>query len=216
MTRFVCVYKRGAKFTPEYVYRLRNMVNLHGEQRIEFLCVTDHPEVLGYPWTLPLERPEKEGWWALPEKFRIKGPVVFAGLDTIIMDSLAPFIDLAESLDEKTVGMIHCFRFPNKFSRLYANGMMVWNTDLSAIYEEYRYGEARTQYPLEQDYTSAQLIQRGYDIIVLQNRISGIASFKRTCNQGTPPAGTRVVLFHGRPGVAEVADKQVWAKEHWK
>lgn len=216
MTKFVCVYKRGPNFSPDYVFNLKSMVDRHSKGKLEFVCLTDHPEVLENDWAIALERPDKQGWWCLPEKFRITGPVIFSGLDTIIVDSLKPFMDLAKKVDKKTVYMIHCFRFPNRCNRLYANGMMVWNTDLTELYEQYQYKIAATQYPLEQDYTSAQLIERGFNIKVLQHDVSGIESFKRTCDKSTPPVGARVILFHGKPSVKEVARTQQWAKDNWK
>ena len=216
--KFVCCYRTGPKFNPEHIYKLKKQVSRHSRGQLQFTCLTNHPSLISEDWAIALERPEKKGWWCLTEKFRITGPVVFSGLDTIVLGSLLPFVDLAKSIspEDKTVYMIHPFRFPNKYYRLYANGMMVWNGDLSAIYNEYNYDVANDRYVLEQDYTSAQLIERGYNIRVLQNEITGIESFKRTCNKGAPPKGARIVLFHGKPGVEEVAATQEWAKKAWK
>lgn len=41
-----------------------------------------------------------------------------------------------------------------------------------------------------------------------------VASFKRGCNYGDPPEGTRVVSFHGKPLPDQVENE--WVKEHWR
>ncbi len=128
--KFVCVYKTGPDFSKEYVLKMKNMVDRHGAGRFEFICLTDSPELLNVTdYCIPLER-NHEGWWSLPEKFRITGKVMFVGLDTVIMDSLEPFAELVDQYNVREVYMIHALRFPNRSNRLYANGIMLWNTDL--------------------------------------------------------------------------------------
>lgn len=214
--KYVCVYKTGPKFTAEYVHRLKGMVDRQGKGRFEFVCLTDHVILLEQEsWAIPLERPQHEGWWSLPEKFRINGPVIFSGLDTIIMDDITGLADIALNCDKQDVYMIHPFRIPNKFNRLFANGMMAWNGDLSYMYEDYNYKMAAKDFPLEQDYTSAMLIKSGKNIKVLQHAFPGIHSYKVTLNKGNPQPDTKVVLFHGEPGVHKLQDCS-WVKENWK
>lgn len=213
--KFVCVYRTGPKFTPEYVHRLKSMVDRQGKGRFDFVCLTDHPDVLATEdWAVALLRPEHEGWWCLPEKFRITGPVVFSGLDTIFMGDITNFADLALNCLEKEVYMIHPFRIPNRANRLFANGMMAWNGDLSYMYEKYDYKMARA-FPLEQDYTSGMLIKSGKNIKVIQHEIPGVHSFKVDLMKGPPRRNTKVVIFHGEPGVHKLLDKN-WVKENWR
>lgn len=218
MTRvkYVCVYRTGPKFNPEYVYRLKRMVERHGEGQFDFVCLTNHPGLLkNEEWAVALLKPEHKGWWCLPEKFRITGPVVFSGLDTIFLKSITPFIDVALNCPKNDVYMIHPFRIPNKYNRLFANGMMVWNGDLTYMYEDYDYVMADKDFPLEQDYTSAMLIKSGKNIRVVQHAVSGIHSFKVDLKQGGPRKNTRIVIFHGEPGVHKLKDR-TWVKENWK
>lgn len=205
--KFLIVYKTGPKFTPESIHLLRRQVEHYDKNNeFEFLCITDHKALLlDYPeWTLELERKNVEGWWCLPEKFRVKGPVMFAGIDTVICGDLAPFAKLARACpkpeDDKTVYMIHPMRFPNKYHRLYANGIMLWNGLHDWFYEGYDYKVAATKYPLEQDYTSARLIENGYNIKVLQHEIAGIYSWKAHLakSMAEPPKDACVILFHGK------------------
>lgn len=199
---FVCVYKTGPKFTPEAIHLLRRQVMHYGGGHFNFLCITDHEALLrDYPeWTLELERKDVEGWWCLPEKFRITGPVMFTGIDTVICGDLSPFADVARACPQDVVYMIHPFRIPNKFNRLYANGIMLWNGNHKWFYDEYDYAMARIDFPLEQDYTSAMFIKHNYNIRVVQKAVDGVLSWKVSMERSmeAPPEGTRVVLFHGK------------------
>lgn len=205
--KFVIVYKTGPKFTAESIHLLKRQVEHYDRNdEFEFLCVTDHEGLLkDHPeWTLELERKNVEGWWCLPEKFRIEGPVMFTGIDTIICGDLAPFAKLARECprpeEDKVVYMIHPFRIPNHFNRLYANGIMVWNGNHDWFYHDYDYDMAKTKFPLEQDYTSAMFIKNGYNIRVLQHAVPGIYSWKASLNRSmdAPPEDTCVLLFHGK------------------
>jgi hypothetical protein len=205
--KFLIVYKTGPKFNPSSIHLLRRQVEHYDRNgEFEFLCITDHPDLLrDYPeWTLELERKNVEGWWCLPEKFRVEGPVMFTGIDTVICGDLAPFAKLARECprpeEEKLVYMIHPMRFPNRHNRVFANGIMVWNGLHKWFYNGYEYQVAATKYPLEQDYTAARLIQNGYNIKVLQHAVDGIYSWKANLNRtmDAPPEDTRVLLFHGK------------------
>lgn len=213
MVKYVCVYGMGEKFGPRYVLNLKSAVERHGNGRFEFVCLTNDKRLFGESWAIPLLRPRQQGWWVLPEKFRITGPVVFSGLDTLILDDISPLADLALECPEDEVYMIHPFRLPNKGNRVFANGMMVWNTDLTYMFEDYDYTVA-AGCVLEQDYTSAMLIKSGKDIRVLQKRFPGIHSWKVTLNRGAPRPDTKIVLFHGNPGVHQLQKKQ-WVKDNW-
>lgn len=202
--KYVVVYKTGPKFTADSIHLLRRQVERHDRnEEFEFMCITDHEGLLHDcpEWTLSLNRRNVEGWWCLPEKFRIVGPVVFTGIDTIICGDLAPFANVArECPTEKIVYMIHPFKIPNHFNRLYANGVMIWNGNHKWFYRDYNYTMAATQFPLEQDYTSAMFIKNGYDIRVVQHAIPGIYSWKASLDRsmGAPPEDTCMILFHGK------------------
>lgn len=212
--KFVCIYKMGADFSKEYVLKLKGMVDRHGDGKFDFVCFTDNPELLErYDYCIEFER-DHAGWWSLPEKFRITGKAMFVGLDTVIVGSLKPFASLINKCPRKTVYMIKALRFPNKSNRLFANGIMLWNGDLRWLFESYNYVEAKTQYPLEQDYTSARLVDGGHDIRVIQSAVSGIYSYKINCLEGLPE-DARIVLFHGKPRLHQLRDVR-WIKENWK
>jgi len=177
-------------------------VERFGGERFRFLCITDHEDLLKNhsEWAIPLKRPGVEGWWCLPEKFRITGPVMFTGIDTVICGDIAPFADAALACPEDALYMIHPFRIPNRFNRLYANGILLWNGDHSWFFRDYDYTMAKTQFPLEQDYTSAMFIKHNYDIRVVQKAVPGVYSWKVNLNKSVdrPPEDARVILFHGK------------------
>ena len=109
--------------------------------------------------------------------------------------------------------MIKTLRFPNQANRLYANGIMLWNGDLSWMYRTYDYKVASTEYPLEQDYTSARLINGGCNIRVIQSAVSGVYSYKIHCRDELQP-NPRVILFHGIPRLHQLRNVR-WIKENW-
>ena len=201
--KFVIVYKTGPKFNKQSIYLLRNQVLRYDTGNdFEFLCITDHKELLAeHPeWTLELERKDVKGWWCLPEKFRITGPVMFTGIDTVICGDLAPFARVARACVQDEVYMIHPFRIPNRFNRLYANGVMLWNGNHKWLYDNYDYAMAEESFPLEQDYTSAMFIKHNYNIKVVQKAVDGVVSWKVSMERSmeAPPKGTRIMLFHGK------------------
>ena len=216
--KFVIIYKTGPKFNPLSIHLLRRQVERYDRNgEFEFLCITDHPDLLrDYPeWTLELERKNVVGWWCLPEKFRVKGPVMFTGIDTIICGDLAPFAKVArECPDKNVVYMIHPFKIPNKHNRLYANGIMLWNGDHSWMFRDYDYTMAADDFPLEQDYTSAMFIKYGYNIRVVQHAVDGVCSWKVNMQRSMapPPDDTRVLLFHGKEK-PHLFDRG-WVKQH--
>jgi hypothetical protein len=221
--KFVIVYKTGPKFIPDAIHLLKRQVERWDiNDEFEFLCITDNEELLRdfSEWTLELERKDKEGWWCLPEKFRVEGPVMFTGIDTVICGPLAPFAELARKCprpeDEKLVYMIHPMRFPNRYHRVFANGIMVWNGLHKWFYNGYDYKVAATRYPLEQDYTSARLIENGYNIRVLQHEVPGIYSWKAHLDRSmsAPPEDACVILFHGKEKPHLFRDG--WYYEHIK
>jgi hypothetical protein len=196
MVKYICVFKTGADFSPENVTSLKRAVEKNSSLgRIEFFCLTNHEGLLKEEWTVRLEN-GYNGAWCLPEIFKTKGPAIFTGLDTIILGSIDPLIDLAErSKDE--VYMIRKFG-QRPYKRPFANGAMVWNRDLSFLWDNYNYPKVKEKFPLEQDYVANSLLNSGVEVRFLQNYIGGLYSYKQHCKRRLP-RDARMVMFHGTP-----------------
>ncbi len=98
--RVICV-KWGDKYGPEWVYRLRAMVERNLHLDYEFVCMTDQPidDVDCVPCADGLP-----GWWAkvgLHEPGKFPGTNLYLDLDVVITDSLDGIMD--ELQDDKVV-----------------------------------------------------------------------------------------------------------------
>ena len=141
------------------------------------------------------------GWWSLIEIYRVTGPVIFTGLDTIFVDSMEEIISTVYLLKENEFMMMKPF---NPFNRKLASGIMGWNGDFKWMYKEFDYEKVLRDYAMEQDYVYDRLRQRGIIFKIAQECFSGIYSYKWHCRLGGLPDDARVILFHGTPRPSEI------------
>ena len=203
MTTFACLYRTGGDYDFGHVRALRLMVGDYSRLGIRFACLSDrvHPDLL------PLEK-AYPGKWSMAELFKLTGPVIVTGLDTVIVGDIDPLIRLAETCTEDDFWMIRSFANQRK----HASGIMIWNGDWSWLWKEYKYKKVRETYKLEQRYTTDKLHSRGVRIKTIQNEISGIYSYKKHCRGGLPE-DARIVLFHGNPRPHKV--KSGWVPKRY-
>lgn len=99
MLTVACVFVRGhVPFTVEYVVRLGAMVRRHLDRPHQFVCLTDHPEIIPRSIeTIVIPSPGKlKGWWSKLEAFapdRFTGRVLYLDLDTLVVAPLDPIVD---------------------------------------------------------------------------------------------------------------------------
>jgi len=220
---FACVYRTGGDYNTRDVLRLKHNVEKRTTMDFNFVCLTDDTTLLltnehgvvvdsvtEEHWAQPLFGNYK-GWWSLIELFRLTGPVVITGLDTVFVGSVDPFLQLAKSLTEEEFYMIHAF----KKNEVWASGFMIWNGDWSWLLDDFKYKEHSAKYQWEQRYTKFSLLKRGVEIKGVQDQIDGIYSYKHHCRgKGGPPKDARAILFHGRPRPGNV--RESWIKKEWK
>jgi len=143
--------------------------------------------------------------------FRLTGPVMVTGLDTVFVGEIDPFFQLAESCSEDDFYMIHAF----KKKEVWASGFMVWNGDWSWLYNDFDYKKDAPEFEWEQRYTKTRVLGKGIEIQGVQDKISGIYSYKHHCRQQRKlPADARAILFHGRPRPSQVRDP--WVRREWR
>ena len=227
---FGCVYKTGGDYSLVDPLRLKHNVEKRTTVDYNFVCFTDNRELLptemltagqSHPtpmygdfegvdyWAKPLLA-GYPGWWSVPEVFRLKGPVVVTGLDTVFVGSIDPFFELALSLGSDEFYMIHAF---NR-KEVWASGFMVWNGDWSWLWEEFNYKEHAPRFVGEQRYTRTSLLERGVEIKGVQDRIDGIYSYKHHVRYKEMPADARAILFHGKPRPSHLRDP--WIRKEWR
>lgn len=114
-------------YTPDHVYKIRDMCKKHIKLNYEFLCLTDFPNLDCN--TIPLQY-NLNGWWSKFELFKIKGPVFYLDLDTIIINNIDSIIKQFINYN------FSCFcRKPSK--DLWTT-VMGWNADVSSIYNYFK------------------------------------------------------------------------------
>ena len=208
MLTVASVLRSGGIYTPAWVARLKGMVGRHLQQPHRFVCMTDVADV---PDALPL-LDNWPGWWAKMELFRLKGPVLYFDLDTLIIGDLGGIAAQAEAA-EFTV--LRDFYAPESGI---GSGMMAWGGDLSRFYDAY--GEApdlwqRRSGGRGDQGTIQAMASRSY-LSFWQDEAPGqVVSYKaRGCEAGPPP-GARVVCLHGFPKFHEMAPTS-WARKAWE
>lgn len=178
----VACVKQGAKYPSEYVNILRAMVgkNLHKLHR--FVCLTDDPQGLDEGIeVIPLTE-NLPGWWSKLELFKpgqFEGRVLYLDLDVVVTGPLDP---LAE-----TDGIIKDWHLPG-----YNSSVMSWSGDeWSLLWTEFT-PQVMKDLRGDQDWMN-----------VCADAYSRPAHFPADwciSHIGTeqwPPAGARVVCFHG-------------------
>jgi hypothetical protein len=88
----VACVRNGTKYSVDYVYKLKAMVERHLGTPHWFVCLTDRPEELQDVMTVNIERHMLPGWFAKMALFeptwRRGQRVLYFDLDTVICDSL--------------------------------------------------------------------------------------------------------------------------------
>jgi hypothetical protein len=231
MTTVVCM-KWGTLYGPEYVNRLHAGVRRYLARPFRFVCFTDDAQGLDegveaqpLPGTGSAETVDTR--WRKLAIFRpglagLSGPVLFLDLDLVIVGDLAPFFDLpgrfcvirdaelfparwsrrlfrpARERFYQTVGNTSVFRFE---AGQHADLLERFNREHAQVIARYRN---------EQEYLSAHLHAQG----ALRFWPRGwCASFKHDCvphpllshfRAPRCPADAKMVVFAGRPKMAEV------------
>lgn len=184
----------SAGYTPEWVNRLarafaRNLTVPH-----RFVALTDRP----YDFDDGIEQErlstDEPTWASMVEPFRLEGPLIVTGLDTVICGNLDEMARHCETADR-----IALPRSPGK--PFACNAIVLTPPGQTGIYTRWR-GENDMEW----------LRQQPHDFI--DDLFPGqVSSFK--CD--IRPNGlrdTRVAYFHGLPKMADVADLH-WVREHW-
>lgn len=209
MLTVACVLRSGGDYDSQYVEALQNAVRRHLTLPYEFVCLSDID--LACCATIPLEHNWPK-WWPKIELFNLKGPVLFADLDTIILGNIDEWAQAILEQGDSEIIMIRPFN-PAYVGTSFGSGLMGWNCDLSFVYDRFIYPRDR-RYRLEQTYVRKALLRNEIKITPIQDVIDGVYSYKRHCTEGLPE-DARIVCFHGKPRPLQSTDIS-WVKENWK
>jgi len=195
---FACVLKLGGDYLPEHVAILANQVKKHTTIDYEFICITDYTEPIEGATTIPLIK-KYPGWWSCVELYRLVGPVVAVGVDTMIKGNIDGLFELIKKTSEKDFWMIRAFRGQNKT----ISGILGWNGDWSRLFVDFCFQKTVNRLRGDEDYVNLQLSKYGTIPSILQDSFPGIYSYKRHCLKGIPK-NCSVLVFHGHPRPFEV------------
>jgi len=219
MINFVCVLKTGGVYNLDYVVKLHNSLRRNTTRINQFICLTDTKEVLvvrkqAYGiqfWNLPENYPK---WWSKLEAFKITDKVLYIDLDTVILNTIDPLIELIYKCKENEFYVLR--QLSMKRNPLYplTTGIMGWNGDWSHLTHNFNLIEESKRFPYGDDmWTTLSLKKHKAVVKTFQEEVNGIYSYKYDCKEKLP-SDARIVCFHGKPKPHEIENE--WITTHWR
>lgn len=226
-----CVYRPGADYSGEYVEKLAAGIRRHSRSPVRIVCLTDAGnEVRRFvDEIIPLEHPLWPGWWSKIEVFRLRGPVLYLDLDTVVMGDPLPNNGIMS-----IAGLVMLRDFGQAVRP--ESGVMAWETDMLPIYHLFLDeldalgGETwkRTHsgwsgaingvtYRGDAAWIASAAERLCIPISYVQKHVKGIYSYKyhmRRVGIHEPPPDAKLICFHGKPRPRDVR-RLLWMKEAW-
>jgi hypothetical protein len=227
MKTVVCVWW-GDKFSVDYVYNLKAMVERNTTVPFRFVCYSDK-NIPGIE-TKRL-KPGVEGWWNKLQMFdpsmKVGDYVLYFDLDTIITGN----IDWLMNYDTwfmgiEDVGAVNAHQ-PH-LKNVLQTGVMTWDHDANShIYIDFlmNYDRIKNQFRGDGEYLNTKI--NPYHRKLLQHEFPGkLKSYKYDIYPGPPDKDVSIVCFHGRPSIVQAMDHSVttpmrtyepqkWIKDYW-
>ena len=215
MLNVLCV-RTGQKYSPEYVHKLRSMVECHLKQEHRFICLTEHPAAVKGVDTIAAPIQIADSWCKIglfcPSLAKVKkgDKMLFLDLDVIVTGSLDNLI-AGKLKDRKafdgTTRPSRDLWIAKDWRDPFNSSVMYWvHGEQSRIYGKF---------------TSQDIERLRGD----QNLIAEIVPDAKTFKEGDilsykfdkvdkKPKSGKVVLFHGKPKMTDLPDVQ-WVQEEW-
>ena len=227
MKTVVCVWW-GDKFSVDYVYNLKAMVERNTTVPFRFVCYSDK-NIPGIE-TKRL-KPGIEGWWNKLQMFdpamKVGDYVLYFDLDTIITGN----IDWLMNYDTwfmgiEDVGAVNAHQ-PH-LKNVLQTGVMTWDHDANShIYIDFlmNYDRIKNQFRGDGEYLNTKI--NPYHRKLLQHEFPGkLKSYKYDIYPGPPDKDVSIICFHGRPSIVQAIEHSVttpmrtyepqkWIKDYW-
>lgn len=207
MLTFCVVLKSGGDYIPEDPIILSRQVYRHMTVPHRFVCLTDMDVQDDYVEAIPLKH-GWPGWWSLVETFRMTGPVIVTGLDTLIVNDINPLAELALTCPPDVFYMTKPQLPGLRKGKKMNSGVMMWNGDWSWLYKQFK-PQYISRFGMEEKYTEWQLVRNKIRVWLLQDYFTGFYSYKLTVKPMGMPQDARIVAFHGKPRPRQVDDPWV-------
>ena len=191
---FFTVLKSGGDYNASHVLNLKNGIEKHTNESVNFVCLSDI--CIEGVKTIPLTD-NLTGWWSKMELFKFSGPIVYFDLDTIVVGDLSPIMEVAR---KNQFCILRDIYLGEKNPTAMGSGIMTWNSNMKYLYEVFM----KTPKYFMNFYRGDQnFIQYAIDkpsVKFLQDVVPGFfSSFKAHVRGKGIPEGTKVVVFHGPP-----------------
>ena len=228
MITVACVYW-GTKFSKDYVYNLKAMVERNTTIPHKFVCYSDR----GVPGVeTRILKPGYEGWWNKLQMFdpanKVSDRYVYFDLDTIITGNIDWLLqDKSWFMGIEDVGAVNSWQ-PHLKNKL-QTGVMAWDFDINShIWQTFVLSQDSVvnQYRGDGEYLSD--IVNPYHRVLLQHKYPDqLKSYKYDVYPGPPNKDVSIICFHGRPSIEQAIEHTVktpmatykpqkWIKDYWR
>ena len=230
MITVACVFW-GDKFSDDYVYNLKSMVERNTTVPHQFVCFSDR-ELEGIK-TVKLI-PGYEGWWNKMQMFntdfRLGNRVVYLDLDTLIVDNIDWLLEYdGMFMGIEDLGAVNEHQ-PELKGRL-QSGVMSWDYRLNShLWNRFTSSGESQRYRGDGEYLNHIVPKYQRDFI--QKRYKGkLKSYKYQVYSEGITDDLSIICFHGRPSIPQAMvetvttgwknsgktyEPQDWIKDYWR
>ena len=230
MITVACVFW-GDKFSDDYVYNLKSMVERNTTVPHQFVCFSDR-ELEGIK-TVKLI-PGYEGWWNKMQMFntdfKLGNRVVYLDLDTLIVDNIDWLLEYdGMFMGIEDLGSVNKHQ-PELKGRL-QSGVMAWDYRLNShLWNRFTSSGESQRYRGDGEYLNHIVPKYQRDFI--QKRYKGkLKSYKYQVYSEGITDDLSIICFHGRPSIPQAMTETVttgwknsgktyepqdWIKDYWR
>jgi len=230
MITVACVFW-GDKFSDDYVYNLKSMVERNTTVPHQFVCFSDR-ELEGIK-TVKLI-PGYEGWWNKMQMFntdfKLGNRVVYLDLDTLIVDNIDWLLEYdGMFMGIEDLGAVNKHQ-PELKGRL-QSGVMSWDYRLNShLWNRFASSGESQRYRGDGEYLNHIVPKYQRDFI--QKRYKGkLKSYKYQVYSEGITDDLSIICFHGRPSIPQAMTETVttgwknsgktyepqdWIKDYWR
>ena len=230
MITVACVFW-GDKFSEDYVYNLKSMVERNTAVPHQFVCFSDR-ELEGIK-TVKLI-PGYEGWWNKMQMFntdfKLGNRVVYLDLDTLIVDNIDWLLEYDGTfMGIEDLGAVNEHQ-PELKGRL-QSGVMSWDYRLNShLWNRFTSSGESQRYRGDGEYLNHIVPKYQRDFI--QKRYKGkLKSYKYQVYSEGITDDLSIICFHGRPSIPQAMTETVttgwknsgktyepqdWIKDYWR
>jgi hypothetical protein len=190
---FATALRTGGEYMRNHARMLKRQVEAHSTEPCRFVCLSD-VEIDGVE-TVKLQH-NWPGWWSCVELWRLDGPVIVFGLDTVIVGSLDKYIEYARQMPSDVFLLPEApYRQYRGLDGYYINGVQIWNGDWSWLVDRFNYEVDSKRFRGDENYLLYQLFENDVEIRSINKELGGVVSYSLEYTKGSDAS---IVYFHGQ------------------